>query len=156
MRDAFRAVATLASVVVILRPLGAHSTPTPVCGHAYDCGYPGITQAQCEARGCCFDPAPKPLQCSGFLRNCSSAADCNNQGSCAAGVCQCDAGFSGAYCNGTNTPPYPQISTVHVINSCHLDIGFADSSAGIINGERADCEGPHCVDVQFKFQLCRP
>ena len=26
-----------------------------------------------------------------------------------------------------------QIKTVHVINSCHLDIGFADSSAGIIN-----------------------
>ena len=30
-------------------------------------------------------------------------------------------------------PVYKQIKTVHVINSCHLDIGFADSSAGIIN-----------------------
>ncbi len=28
---------------------------------------------------------------------------------------------------------FPDIRTVHVINSCHLDIGFADSSAGIIN-----------------------
>ena len=25
------------------------------------------------------------------------------------------------------------VKTVHVINSCHLDIGFADSSAGIVN-----------------------
>ena len=30
-------------------------------------------------------------------------------------------------------PIYPHIKTVHVINSCHLDIGFADSSANIIN-----------------------
>ena len=32
-------------------------------------------------------------------------------------------------------PPstYPDIEVVHVINSCHLDIGFADSSVGIIN-----------------------
>ena len=39
---------------------------------------------------------------------------------------------------GASTPPadepiYPHIKTVHVINSCHLDIGFADSSANIIN-----------------------
>ena len=25
------------------------------------------------------------------------------------------------------------IKTVHVINSCHLDLGFADSAAGIVN-----------------------
>ena len=30
-------------------------------------------------------------------------------------------------------PSFAAIKTVHVINSCHLDIGFADSSAGIIN-----------------------
>ena len=29
--------------------------------------------------------------------------------------------------------PEPAVSVVHVINSCHLDIGFADSSQGIIN-----------------------
>ena len=27
---------------------------------------------------------------------------------------------------------YDNVKTVHVINSCHLDIGFADSSAGIV------------------------
>jgi hypothetical protein len=29
-------------------------------------------------------------------------------------------------------PPttYPEVKYLHVINSCHLDIGFADSSAG--------------------------
>eukprot|EP00928_Gymnodinium_smaydae_P036212 TRINITY_DN25336_c0_g1_i1.p1 TRINITY_DN25336_c0_g1~~TRINITY_DN25336_c0_g1_i1.p1 ORF type:complete len:743 (-),score=75.20 TRINITY_DN25336_c0_g1_i1:191-2419(-) len=30
-------------------------------------------------------------------------------------------------------PVYPDIKHVHVINACHLDIGFADSSAGIVN-----------------------
>ena len=35
---------------------------------------------------------------------------------------------------GPPPPVYPHITkTVHVINSCHLDIGFADSSANIIN-----------------------
>ena len=33
----------------------------------------------------------------------------------------------------TDEPVYPHIKTVHVINSCHLDIGFADSSANILN-----------------------
>ena len=31
------------------------------------------------------------------------------------------------------SPIYPNITTVHVINSCHLDIGFKDSSMNIIN-----------------------
>lgn len=43
------------------------------------------------------------------------------------GKCACNPGFTGANCSDT------EITTVHVINSCHLDIGFADSSAGIIN-----------------------
>ena len=30
-------------------------------------------------------------------------------------------------------PTYDDVKVVHVINSCHLDIGFADSSQGIIN-----------------------
>lgn len=29
--------------------------------------------------------------------------------------------------------PYPGIKTVHVINSCHLDIGFLNTSASIVN-----------------------
>ena len=33
----------------------------------------------------------------------------------------------------TPSPVYPDVTKVHVINSCHLDIGFADSSANIIN-----------------------
>ncbi len=180
------ATATFAAMALV-GPSAASGVAT--CDHSYDCGYPGITEVQCEARGCCFDHDPKPLQCSGFLRNCTSAADCNNHGTCVAGACSCDAGFAGAYCNQTQPPPYPQIKTVHVINrcgqsaprggggggggrvwfsivpffhtvalrllakswsfacgscssclfsqmvefSCHLDIGFADSSAGIIN-----------------------
>ena len=29
--------------------------------------------------------------------------------------------------------PEPAVNTVHVINSCHLDIGFADTSLAIVN-----------------------
>ena len=29
--------------------------------------------------------------------------------------------------------PEPTVHTVHVINSCHLDIGFADTSLAIVN-----------------------
>ena len=29
--------------------------------------------------------------------------------------------------------PEPAVHTVHVINSCHLDIGFADTSLAIVN-----------------------
>ena len=29
--------------------------------------------------------------------------------------------------------PEPDVETVHVINSCHLDIGFADTSLAIVN-----------------------
>lgn len=32
-----------------------------------------------------------------------------------------------------SAPKYADVEMVHVINSCHLDIGFADSSQGIIN-----------------------
>ena len=39
--------------------------------------------------------------------------------------CCCSAGAVGV--------TYPAVKTVHVITSCHLDIGFKDSSAGIIN-----------------------
>ena len=36
--------------------------------------------------------------------------------------------------HATAPPPvYKGVTKVHVINSCHLDIGFADSSQGIIN-----------------------
>ncbi len=29
--------------------------------------------------------------------------------------------------------PEPAVNIVHVINSCHLDIGFADTSLAIVN-----------------------
>jgi len=114
---------------------GALASADPaVCDHSYDCGHPGITKAECEAKNCCFDDdGTKPLQCSGFLQNCSTTADCNSHGECISGACKCTTGYAGAYCNQTALPPFPDIKTVHVINSCHLDIGFADSSAGIIN-----------------------
>lgn len=34
---------------------------------------------------------------------------------------------------GTCMPTYPDVKVVHVINSCHLDIGFINTSAAICN-----------------------
>ena len=74
---------------------------------------------------------------------------------------------------GHPTPPapkkaHPEIEVVHVINSCHLDIGFADSSQGIINRyfdhhfplaaqegkafRSGDLKGPHPKQLNFMFQ----
>mgnify|MGYP006163268775 FL=1 len=110
-----------------------------------ECGFPGITVDECNARGCCFANPGGDHQCSKSPQPCvSRAATCSNHGACVAAnattkrpaQCACDAGYSGSRCDHrapTPAPTYPNVSTVHVINSCHLDIGFADSSAGIVN-----------------------
>ena len=43
------------------------------------------------------------------------------------------------------------IKTVHVINSCHLDIGFADSSAGIVN-RYFDSHFPRAIEVNAELR----
>ena len=64
--------------------------------------------------------------------------------------------------------PNNDVKVVHVINSCHLDIGFADSSQGIINryfdhhfplaaaeGKQfrsGKLKGPHPKNLNFMFQ----
>jgi hypothetical protein len=64
--------------------------------------------------------------------------------------------------------PAAAIKVVHVINSCHLDIGFADSSQGIINRyfdhhfplaaqegqafRAGNLTGPHPRNLNFMFQ----
>lgn len=72
----------------------------------------------------------------------SRSATCSNHGECIAAdpsrslsaQCKCDAGYTGSRCDGGGpSGPYLNVSVVHVINSCHLDIGFADSAAGIVN-----------------------
>ena len=72
--------------------------------------------------------------------------------------------------HGPPSPPatHPEIKVVHVINSCHLDIGFADSSEGIINRyfdhhfplaaqegkefRSGSLTGPHPKNLNFMFQ----
>lgn len=91
----------------------------PGCTHATDCGFPGITADQCHARGCCFDPAPHTQRwCSGVAKNCTTREDCSSQGTCIAGRCECDNGYTGFNCSET------LITKVHVVQSCHLDVGF--------------------------------
>jgi hypothetical protein len=117
-----------------------------------ECGFPGITPQECNTKGCCFDNSVEGHWCSKSPQSCESrAATCNGHGDCAShpgtsqpDSCTCDAGYTGGTCSKHGTPPpppppppapsnYTKIKVVHVINSCHLDIGFADSSVGIIN-----------------------
>ena len=93
------------------------------------CGFPGITLDECHERGCCWDPTVPSTQtwCHGTPKKCASRADCNDRGDCADGFCACDAGFEGFTCNAT------VMKKVHVIQSCHLDAGFTDTTAGVLN-----------------------
>ena len=109
-----------------------------------ECGFPGITIAQCHARGCCFAEPGGDHQCSKNPLPCISRSQtCSDHGDCVPGdpksktppQCKCDHGYSGSRCDRppASGPTYPDVDVVHVINSCHLDIGFARSSADIIN-----------------------
>eukprot|EP01116_Phalansterium_solitarium_P018609 TRINITY_DN499_c0_g1_i1.p1 TRINITY_DN499_c0_g1~~TRINITY_DN499_c0_g1_i1.p1 ORF type:complete len:799 (-),score=301.91 TRINITY_DN499_c0_g1_i1:735-3131(-) len=95
------------------------------CSHKVDCGFPGISQQQCQQRGCCWDSSAAEIWCSAPA--CANDSACSGHGQCIGGACQCEAGFEGWNCAQTT------ITTVHVVQSCHLDVGFADSSVGIIN-----------------------
>lgn len=60
-------VVTAGSVLALRRPLPDAALDTPVCAPApppstrTDCGFNGITQAQCEGKGCCWLPvSPNP------------------------------------------------------------------------------------------------
>jgi hypothetical protein len=111
----------------MLAPYWERVLRDPGCDHEVDCGFPGITADQCHERKCCFDPTGPKNWCSGTAAACSSRADCSGHGDCVKGACVCDAGFTGFLCAQT------AITKVHVIQSCHLDVGFTDLSAGVIN-----------------------
>mmetsp|Transcript_35724 Transcript_35724/g.93375 ORF Transcript_35724/g.93375 Transcript_35724/m.93375 type:complete len:832 (-) Transcript_35724:153-2648(-) len=140
------------SALLLCPAIAAPAWPQDLCkpmGEREECGYPGIDPTQCHARGCCFNSEAAGHWCSkGTVPCISRAVTCNDHGDCIVGNmslpnrCQCDAGFVGSTCasSGPPTPPpppptpdYADIEVVHVINSCHLDIGFADSSVGIVN-----------------------
>ena len=83
-----------------------------------DCGYGGITKQECVTAhqgSCCWGEG-------------------HHGGGCSAKVPCC-------YWNkGAGPPPPPPppppkhtIHTVHIVQSCHLDVGFADTCAGILN-----------------------
>jgi len=117
------------------------------------CGFPGITAAQCHAKNCCFNTDAAREWCSAKPEACVTRAQtCNNHGDCMKGSgnvpdsCKCDGGYSGGQCQIAPPPNMTNIEVVHVINSCHLDIGFADSSAGIIN-RYFDHHIPYAVQV---------
>eukprot|EP00698_Gefionella_okellyi_P013605 TRINITY_DN3736_c0_g1_i1.p1 TRINITY_DN3736_c0_g1~~TRINITY_DN3736_c0_g1_i1.p1 ORF type:complete len:789 (-),score=169.87 TRINITY_DN3736_c0_g1_i1:1170-3536(-) len=95
------------------------------CTHKVDCGYSGISQSECASRGCCWDSSRPDIWCSAPA--CTDSNSCSNHGACVSGVCQCSSGWEGFNCADT------EITTVHVIQACHLDVGFADSAIGIIN-----------------------
>ena len=97
------------------------------CTHESDCGFPGITPEACRAKGCCFDTSRPQFWCSGVATPCTDRASCSGRGECVGGACQCDAGATGHNCSDV------VITKVHLVASCHLDVGFTDLSAGVIN-----------------------
>ena len=138
----------------------AAAAPPPNCSAValsarVDCGHPGITASECVAKaGCCYDgkhgsrtvpscfyaspPACEPKACSGhpgrtYCPSDPAKGQCDKpprKGGCPPGPC-------GARGSPPNPPPPPaftkNIKTVHVVQSCHLDVGFADTCAGIVN-----------------------
>jgi hypothetical protein len=71
------------------------SSPSP---SPFPSPFPPPLHQQCEAKGCCFNPAlSKTVPCF--------------------------------YPGGDAVP----VTTVHVVQACHLDVGFADTSVNIIN-----------------------
>jgi hypothetical protein len=111
----------------LLAPFWSRTVQDANCTHLADCGYSGITPDECHARGCCFDTTVKQFWCSGVAKTCTGRADCSGHGDCVKGTCSCDAGFEGHNCSDT------AVTTVHLIQSCHLDAGFTDLTAGVIN-----------------------
>eukprot|EP01043_Picozoa_sp_COSAG02_P017275 COSAG02_NODE_780_length_17266_cov_3.939244_3_plen_698_part_00 len=118
-----------------------------------DCGFPGIDEKGCLAKpGCCFGgPCSATVPCcyhSNPNAPCQPKACPSHPGHTycpsdpAPGQCdkpprsQCPTG----HCGPPPPPPTPPppaftkaIKTVHVVQSCHLDVGFADTCAGITN-----------------------
>lgn len=109
-----------------LAPFWERVEADPACDHLKDCGFPGITAASCRARGCCYDPHGPRNWCSGTASQCKTVADCSGHGVCTAGQCVCAAGWSGFNCSDVT------ITKVHLVQSCHLDIGFTDLSASAL------------------------
>ena len=86
-----------------------------------ECGFPGITVDECNARGCCFANPGGDHQCSKSPQPCvSRAATCSNHGACVAAnattkrpaQCACDAGYSGSRCD--HRAPTPAQTNWHL------------------------------------------
>lgn len=134
-------------------PLGPADCSKVEPSERVDCGHPGITGKECVAvGGCCFNDtgatstipacffsnppacAPKPCPSHPGKTYCPSDPSAGQCGRpprlhCPRGRC------------GPKPPPPPppappftkKIKVVHVVQSCHLDVGFADTCAGIVN-----------------------
>eukprot|EP00755_Sulcionema_specki_P036283 Sspe_Gene.106579::Locus_84648_Transcript_1_1_Confidence_1.000_Length_668::g.106579::m.106579 len=98
-----------------------------VCSSNSSCAGTAVGRYECEVlRGCCFDAVKGA--CLGATPKCTDKASCSGHGECLAnGTCKCDAGWTSYNCSQV------KITTVHVVQSCHLDVGFADTAMGIIN-----------------------
>lgn len=145
--------------VVVIALIGGGSC-TPSCDASVDCGFPGITEQECVTRGCCYAPNGAGPWCQGAA--CSATNPCLNGGSCstADGSCACPDGFYGYMCM------FARIKTVHVVQACHLDVGFAETAVDIVNlyfdhhipmaisvaQQLRDTPDNHGASLQFMFQ----
>jgi hypothetical protein len=101
------------------------------CDHAEDCCHHDrscANEAACTARGCCWDPHGRANWCSGTPHVCDSDDQCGGHGRCnTEHMCECDAGFEGVSCGDT------AVEVVHVVQSCHLDVGFDGTITMVLN-----------------------
>jgi len=107
------------------------ATGDATCDHARDCcggDRSCANEASCTERGCCWDPHGPHNWCSGTAHVCDSDAQCGAHGRCTADhLCECGAGWGGVRCEDT------AVTVVHVVQSCHLDVGFDGSILMVLN-----------------------
>lgn len=89
-----------------------------------DCGFPGINLDTCVALSCCWDNTTS-VYCA--LPTCDGTAGRCVHGSCVNSACACEDNYIGSRCD------IPPVTTVHVVQSCHLDVGFAQTAPDIVN-----------------------
>ena len=74
---------------------------------------------------------------------CNTTDDCSGHGQCVSHLCVCDQGFEGDRCE------YNVATHVHVVQSCHLDVGFDGSILQVLN----ECMLYNCMCV-LRVCLC--
>eukprot|EP00040_Diaphanoeca_grandis_P026011 m.144974 g.144974 ORF g.144974 m.144974 type:complete len:865 (-) comp30404_c0_seq3:55-2649(-) len=108
------------------------ATSSGTCDHLTDCCHGDrscANQPACIAKGCCWDAHGPVNWCSGApAPSCNTTQECLGHGQCDnQKQCACDHGWEGEHCE------FPVVTMVHVVQSCHLDVGFDGSIKQVLS-----------------------